>query len=196
MALCLPGPSERRPVSVGPASPQPQRLWSCRRGLQEVLVCVPPAQGGVCWAGGGQRPEPVTSASGPRTQALWTKDGSAVVYPCHAVVVVLRTDTREQRCLLGHTDKVRCHRPCSGRLVPTGPGRPVTLPPPVGFCPGAGWGQRAAGLGPGPALKHAAPLGFRDRGLPVPVPEPGPHALLPQVGVGPLTGPGGRPQPR
>ncbi|XP_072691171.1 WD repeat-containing protein 90 isoform X4 [Canis lupus baileyi] len=38
--------------------------------------------------------------------ALWTKDGSAVVYPCHAVVVVLRTDTREQRCLLGHTDKV------------------------------------------------------------------------------------------
>nr|XP_055195770.1 WD repeat-containing protein 90 isoform X4 [Nyctereutes procyonoides] len=38
--------------------------------------------------------------------ALWTKDGSAVVYPCHAVVVILRTDTQEQRCLLGHTDKV------------------------------------------------------------------------------------------
>ncbi|XP_072610327.1 WD repeat-containing protein 90 isoform X8 [Vulpes vulpes] len=57
-------------------SPQPQRLWSSRRGF----------------------------TGGPR--ALWTKDGSAVVYPCHAVVVVLRTDTREQRCLLGHTDKV------------------------------------------------------------------------------------------
>ncbi|XP_045705221.1 WD repeat-containing protein 90 isoform X2 [Phyllostomus hastatus] len=38
--------------------------------------------------------------------ALWTKDGAAVVYPCHAVIVVLRIDTREQRFFLGHTDKV------------------------------------------------------------------------------------------
>nr|XP_019611822.1 PREDICTED: WD repeat-containing protein 90 isoform X4 [Rhinolophus sinicus] len=38
--------------------------------------------------------------------ALWTKDGAAVVYPCHAVIVVLRTDTREQRFFLSHTDKV------------------------------------------------------------------------------------------
>ncbi|XP_047389218.1 WD repeat-containing protein 90 isoform X2 [Sciurus carolinensis] len=38
--------------------------------------------------------------------ALWTTDGTSVVYPCHAVVVVLRVDTEEQRFFLGHTDKV------------------------------------------------------------------------------------------
>ncbi|XP_058566962.1 WD repeat-containing protein 90 isoform X4 [Neofelis nebulosa] len=38
--------------------------------------------------------------------ALWTKDGAAVVYPCHAVIVVLHVDTREQRFFLGHTDKL------------------------------------------------------------------------------------------
>ncbi|KAM4820254.1 WD repeat-containing protein 90 isoform 3-T3 [Thomomys bottae] len=38
--------------------------------------------------------------------ALWTKDGAAVVYPCHAVIVVLSVDTGEQRFFLGHTDKV------------------------------------------------------------------------------------------
>ncbi|XP_069341826.1 WD repeat-containing protein 90 [Eulemur rufifrons] len=38
--------------------------------------------------------------------ALWTKDGAAVVYPCHAAIVVLRVHTGEQRLLLGHTDKV------------------------------------------------------------------------------------------
>nr|XP_055220741.1 WD repeat-containing protein 90 isoform X7 [Gorilla gorilla gorilla] len=39
-------------------------------------------------------------------QALWTPDGAAVVYPCHAVIVVLLVDTGEQRFFLGHTDKV------------------------------------------------------------------------------------------
>ncbi|PNI19048.1 WDR90 isoform 11 [Pan troglodytes] len=38
--------------------------------------------------------------------ALWTPDGAAVVYPCHAVIVVLLVDTGEQRFFLGHTDKV------------------------------------------------------------------------------------------
>ncbi|VTJ61782.1 Hypothetical predicted protein [Marmota monax] len=38
--------------------------------------------------------------------ALWTKDGTSVVYPCHAVIVVLHIDTGEQRFFLGHTDKV------------------------------------------------------------------------------------------
>ncbi|KAM5227309.1 LOW QUALITY PROTEIN: WD repeat-containing protein 90 [Ctenodactylus gundi] len=38
--------------------------------------------------------------------ALWTKDGAAVVYPCHAVITVLHVDTGEQRVFLGHTDKV------------------------------------------------------------------------------------------
>ncbi|XP_037588185.1 WD repeat-containing protein 90 [Cebus imitator] len=39
-------------------------------------------------------------------QAVWTADGAAVVYPCHAVIVVLCVDTRKQRFFLGHTDKV------------------------------------------------------------------------------------------
>ncbi|KAG8432147.1 hypothetical protein GDO86_016689 [Hymenochirus boettgeri] len=38
--------------------------------------------------------------------ALWTHTGCSIVYPCHAVVVVLDVQTREQRFLLGHTDKV------------------------------------------------------------------------------------------
>ncbi|XP_014648903.1 PREDICTED: WD repeat-containing protein 90 [Ceratotherium simum simum] len=38
--------------------------------------------------------------------ALWTKDGAAVVYPCHAVIVVLNIESREQRFFLGHTEKV------------------------------------------------------------------------------------------
>ncbi|XP_062041569.1 WD repeat-containing protein 90 [Lepus europaeus] len=38
--------------------------------------------------------------------ALWTRDGAAVVYPCHAVIVVLHVHTMEQRFFLGHTDKV------------------------------------------------------------------------------------------
>ncbi|XP_039333787.2 WD repeat-containing protein 90 isoform X2 [Saimiri boliviensis] len=39
-------------------------------------------------------------------QAVWTADGTAVVYPCHSVIIVLRVDTRVQRFFLGHTDKV------------------------------------------------------------------------------------------
>ncbi|XP_053550193.1 WD repeat-containing protein 90 [Bombina bombina] len=38
--------------------------------------------------------------------ALWTHTGCSVVYPCHAVIVVLKVETGEQRFLLGHTDKV------------------------------------------------------------------------------------------
>ncbi|XP_058141551.1 LOW QUALITY PROTEIN: WD repeat-containing protein 90 [Dasypus novemcinctus] len=38
--------------------------------------------------------------------ALWTQDGAAVVYPCHAVIIALHVETREQRFFLGHTDKV------------------------------------------------------------------------------------------
>lgn len=39
-------------------------------------------------------------------QALWTRDSTAVVYPCHAVIVTLLLKTGEQRFFLGHTDKV------------------------------------------------------------------------------------------
>ncbi|XP_009077103.1 PREDICTED: WD repeat-containing protein 90, partial [Acanthisitta chloris] len=38
--------------------------------------------------------------------ALWTQDSTAVVYPCHAVVVALQLQTGQQRFFLGHTDKV------------------------------------------------------------------------------------------
>ncbi|XP_055662481.1 WD repeat-containing protein 90 isoform X3 [Falco peregrinus] len=38
--------------------------------------------------------------------ALWTQNNTAVVYPCHAVIVALQIQTREQRFFLGHTDKV------------------------------------------------------------------------------------------
>uniref|UniRef100_A0A8D2N063 WD repeat domain 90 n=1 Tax=Zonotrichia albicollis TaxID=44394 RepID=A0A8D2N063_ZONAL len=38
--------------------------------------------------------------------ALWTRDSTAVVYPCHAVIVALLLQTGEQRFFLGHTDKV------------------------------------------------------------------------------------------
>ncbi|KAM8961104.1 WD repeat-containing protein 90 [Pelodytes ibericus] len=41
-----------------------------------------------------------------RCQALWTHTGCSVVYPCHAVIVVLKVKTAEQRFFLGHTDKV------------------------------------------------------------------------------------------
>ncbi|XP_067407333.1 WD repeat-containing protein 90 isoform X2 [Emydura macquarii macquarii] len=38
--------------------------------------------------------------------ALWTKNSSAVVYPCHAVIITMQIETREQRFFIGHTDKV------------------------------------------------------------------------------------------
>lgn len=47
-----------------------------------------------------------TSPPWAPTQALWTSDGAAVMYPCHTVIVIMRLDTWEQRLFLGHTDKV------------------------------------------------------------------------------------------
>ncbi|XP_062444576.1 WD repeat-containing protein 90 [Rhea pennata] len=38
--------------------------------------------------------------------ALWTQNNSAVVYPCHAVIVTMQIQTGEQRFFIGHTDKV------------------------------------------------------------------------------------------
>uniref|UniRef100_A0A669PRM7 WD repeat-containing protein 90 n=1 Tax=Phasianus colchicus TaxID=9054 RepID=A0A669PRM7_PHACC len=38
--------------------------------------------------------------------ALWTQNNSAVVYPCHAVIITLQIQTGEQRFFTGHTDKV------------------------------------------------------------------------------------------
>lgn len=39
-------------------------------------------------------------------QALWTKSGDAVVYPCHAIIVSMKISSSQQRFFLGHTDKV------------------------------------------------------------------------------------------
>ncbi|KAK3091415.1 hypothetical protein FSP39_019740, partial [Pinctada imbricata] len=38
--------------------------------------------------------------------ALWIADGSAVVYPCHAVVIAMKVSNGHQRFFIGHTDKV------------------------------------------------------------------------------------------
>lgn len=40
--------------------------------------------------------------------ALWSVDGSSVVYPCHAVVVAMKVSNGHQRFFIGHTDKVSC----------------------------------------------------------------------------------------
>lgn len=39
-------------------------------------------------------------------QALWSPDGSTVVYPCHAVVIAMKVNNGHQRFFIGHTDKV------------------------------------------------------------------------------------------
>ncbi|XP_032430829.1 WD repeat-containing protein 90 isoform X2 [Xiphophorus hellerii] len=38
--------------------------------------------------------------------ALWTKSGEEVVYPCHAIIVSMKILSREQRFFTGHTDKI------------------------------------------------------------------------------------------
>nr|XP_045369601.1 WD repeat-containing protein 90 isoform X3 [Camelus bactrianus] len=61
-------------------------------------------------------------------QALWTRDGAAVVYPCHAVIVILHVDTREQRLFLGHTDKVSALAlDGSGSLLASAQARPPSM---------------------------------------------------------------------
>uniref|UniRef100_A0A4X1SR39 WD repeat-containing protein 90 n=1 Tax=Sus scrofa TaxID=9823 RepID=A0A4X1SR39_PIG len=62
------------------------------------------------------------------TWALWTRDGAAVVYPCHAVIVVLSIDTQEQRFFLGHTDKVGTPQPRGGVQAPARPPSTRCLP--------------------------------------------------------------------
>uniref|UniRef100_A0A8C7XN51 WD repeat domain 90 n=1 Tax=Oryzias sinensis TaxID=183150 RepID=A0A8C7XN51_9TELE len=39
-------------------------------------------------------------------QALWTKSGSEVVYPCHAIIISMKISSNQQRFFIGHTDKV------------------------------------------------------------------------------------------
>ncbi|XP_059935471.1 WD repeat-containing protein 90 isoform X2 [Mesoplodon densirostris] len=60
--------------------------------------------------------------------ALWTRDGAAIVYPCHAVIVVLCVNTREQRLFLGHTDKVSALAlDGSGSLLASAQARPHSM---------------------------------------------------------------------
>ena len=39
-------------------------------------------------------------------QALWTKNGSCIVYPCHAIIVTIDVSSGQQQFFMGHTDKV------------------------------------------------------------------------------------------
>ena len=39
-------------------------------------------------------------------QALWTKNGSCIVYPCHAIIVSIDVTSGHQQFFMGHTDKV------------------------------------------------------------------------------------------
>ncbi|XP_033641678.1 WD repeat-containing protein 90-like [Asterias rubens] len=39
-------------------------------------------------------------------EALWTANGTHIVYPCHAVIVSMEVKSGHQRFLIGHTDKV------------------------------------------------------------------------------------------
>ena len=39
-------------------------------------------------------------------KALWTKNGSCIVYPCHAIIVVIDVSSGQQQFFMGHTDKV------------------------------------------------------------------------------------------
>ena len=37
---------------------------------------------------------------------LWTHDATAIIYPCHSLIIIAKPETGEQRHLLGHTDAV------------------------------------------------------------------------------------------
>lgn len=39
-------------------------------------------------------------------KALWTKNGSCIVYPCHAIIVAIDVSSGQQQFFMGHTDKV------------------------------------------------------------------------------------------
>ena len=58
-------------------------------------------------------PSPSSSSSSSCFQALWTKNGASIVYPCHAIIVSMEVSTGQQQFFMGHTDKVHkvvlCH---------------------------------------------------------------------------------------
>jgi len=59
------------------------------------------------------KPDPILSlkrvvgfGGGTFREALWTKNGSCIVYPCHAIIVSIDVSTGQQQFFMGHTDKV------------------------------------------------------------------------------------------
>ena len=40
-------------------------------------------------------------------KALWTKNGSSIVYPCHAIIVSIEMSSGQQQFFTGHTEKVK-----------------------------------------------------------------------------------------
>uniref|UniRef100_A0A3B5L079 WD repeat domain 90 n=1 Tax=Xiphophorus couchianus TaxID=32473 RepID=A0A3B5L079_9TELE len=52
--------------------------------------------------------------------ALWTKSGEEVVYPCHAIIVSMKILSRKQRFFTGHTDKVFYFSQAPNQMVSCG----------------------------------------------------------------------------
>ncbi|XP_039934861.1 WD repeat-containing protein 90 isoform X5 [Hirundo rustica] len=121
--LAVPGPPRAVPAG-DPVLEEEQRL----HGAGDTRQPLPPHDGGIhvyAYQRGGQTtravpgseeglvPDPILKLraiigfGGCSTKwALWTRDSTAVVYPCHAVIVALLLKTGEQRFFLGHTEKV------------------------------------------------------------------------------------------
>ncbi|XP_067044850.1 WD repeat-containing protein 90-like isoform X1 [Acropora muricata] len=59
------------------------------------------------------KPDPILSlkrvvgfGGGTFREALWTKNGSCIVYPCHAIIVSIEVSSGQQQFFTGHTEKV------------------------------------------------------------------------------------------
>ncbi|KAF3853462.1 hypothetical protein F7725_014150, partial [Dissostichus mawsoni] len=52
------------------------------------------------------RPVHLSSSNESRQQALWSKSGDEVVYPCHSIIVSMKISSNQQRFFIGHTDKM------------------------------------------------------------------------------------------
>ncbi|XP_055265016.1 WD repeat-containing protein 90 isoform X3 [Moschus berezovskii] len=99
-----------RQLTVEPVAPEDAALQKApgrKQNLLETALCKKRFQERSFFPDPILRLKGVIGFGGHSTKwALWTPDGAAVVYPCHAVIVVLHVETREQRLFLGHTDKV------------------------------------------------------------------------------------------
>lgn len=124
-----------------------------------------------------QRPTPVHRPCGPRTELLSCTPATRSSWSCALTPGSRASSSATQTRWVLPGPGVACTQ-----RLHNSP-QPATSP---GLCSGTGWEQLSAGLSPGTPPQRAAPLGLPDQELPVPVPEPCPHRLLPQVGEGPL----------